>query len=413
MKSLSEQWQTWMDTQEDCGIAARIKASWERCAAWGLGKDFPSLQISDPERLERDRQRRAKLLPMAEPHLCYMAQLLGSKRHAVALTDEQGVLLRLYCDGKTAQHPLFFEGAIWHERAIGTNGAGTALHDKKPVVIFGPQHYYKSFHSWTCTAAPIITNQDCLLGAITVWLPDAEATPDILNLVTIAAQAIAVAYNDHNLAGVMAASLIHEANNPLTIARGFVQLMAQADLPDQYINYARIAIDAIDQAKDILLNFTAMLKTRETHQHELIYLAYSLEEARQSILPLAEKRQVHLISSSKAADIQVRATPRLLQRVWVNIYKNALEAMDMGGTIKTMASACNGFAQIIISDSGPGIDPELRTRLFEPFTSTKATGTGLGLVVSREIIQSLGGSISITCPPRGGTVVTILLPLAD
>lgn len=413
MKSLLEQWQTWMETQEDCGVAARIKASWERCAVWGLGTDFPPLQTPNPELLEKRRLGRSKLLPIAEPHLCYLAQLLGSKRHAVALTDEQGILLRLHCDVKTAQHPLFFEGADWSERAIGTCGAGTAIHDKKPVVIFGPQHYYKSFHGWTCTAAPIITGQDCLLGAISVSLPETEATPDILNLVTIAAQAIAVAYNDHSLAGVMAASLVHEANNPLTIARGFVQLMAQADLPEQYTNYARISIDAIDQAKDILLNFSAMLKSRDTHQQELLNLAYSLEEARQSILPLAEKRQVRLVLSSRSADIQLMASPRLLQRVWVNLYKNAIEAMVTGGTIKTMTSARNGFAQIIFSDSGPGIDPELRSRLFEPFTSTKATGSGLGLVVSREIIQSLGGSISITCPPRGGTVVTILLPRAD
>ena len=67
--------------------------------------------------------------------------------------------------------------------------------------------------------------------------------------------------------------------------------------------------------------------------------------------------------------------------------------------------------RIVVADDGPGVPEEIRARIFEPFFSTRHTGTGLGLPIARRVVEQHGGSIDVACPESGGTTVTIRLPL--
>jgi signal transduction histidine kinase len=110
--------------------------------------------------------------------------------------------------------------------------------------------------------------------------------------------------------------------------------------------------------------------------------------------------------------LSVLADPQLLKPVLLNLLLNAGQAMQGKGKISVSVAAGNDMCELTVSDHGPGIVPEVRDRIFEPFFSTKHRGTGLGLPIARRIIEAHGGEIDVSCPAAGGTVVVVRLPLA-
>ncbi len=100
----------------------------------------------------------------------------------------------------------------------------------------------------------------------------------------------------------------------------------------------------------------------------------------------------------------------LLGRALVNVIENALHAMRGGGTLTVSSRRFEGGAQIVVSDTGVGMEPDALERLFEPYFSTKATGTGLGLTIAKRNVELNGGIIGVTSARGRGTEVTITLP---
>jgi two-component system, NtrC family, nitrogen regulation sensor histidine kinase NtrY len=110
------------------------------------------------------------------------------------------------------------------------------------------------------------------------------------------------------------------------------------------------------------------------------------------------------------APLPVKADRRLLERAVVNLFENALQAVGDGGRIAVRVRRMDGRAEVEISDSGPGIDPEVRNRIFEPFFSTKTDGSGLGLALVKKIVEDHGGGVCLESPPEGGTRARLWLP---
>ncbi len=103
--------------------------------------------------------------------------------------------------------------------------------------------------------------------------------------------------------------------------------------------------------------------------------------------------------------------PDQLTQVFLNLIVNAVEAMPEGGTLTVISTQRDSRLAIEVQDTGPGLTPEEAARIFEPFYTTKAGGTGLGLAVSYGIIQQHGGRIEVHGVPGQGTTFTVLLPL--
>ena len=99
-----------------------------------------------------------------------------------------------------------------------------------------------------------------------------------------------------------------------------------------------------------------------------------------------------------------------MKGVFLNLLLNGTQAMDGRGTIGVQVTPLGDVCEIAIADEGPGIPPETRERIFTPFFTTKARGTGLGLPTARRTIEAHGGTIHVECPPGGGTVVRVGLP---
>lgn len=108
---------------------------------------------------------------------------------------------------------------------------------------------------------------------------------------------------------------------------------------------------------------------------------------------------------------RIEADEIQLDRVFVNIISNAIEAMEEKGRLTITATKINNSFEILFEDTGPGIKGEDRSRIFEPFFSTKTHGIGLGLSISKSIIEAHGGSIKIESGVSKGAVVTVRLPI--
>jgi two-component system sensor histidine kinase AtoS len=107
----------------------------------------------------------------------------------------------------------------------------------------------------------------------------------------------------------------------------------------------------------------------------------------------------------------VNADAELLKIVVQNLLINGAQAMQGSGLIHISVISDDGVCQITIADHGPGIAPEVREKLFTPFFTTKARGTGLGLSTARRLVEAHGGTLVIECPPDGGTSATVRLPV--
>ena len=101
-----------------------------------------------------------------------------------------------------------------------------------------------------------------------------------------------------------------------------------------------------------------------------------------------------------------------LRQVIANVVVNAAEATQPSGTITIDAHATGDQATLTIADDGPGIAPEIKNQLFEPFVTTKPHGTGLGLAIAHAIVDAHGGRISIESSPELGTLVSLQLPVS-
>jgi signal transduction histidine kinase len=102
--------------------------------------------------------------------------------------------------------------------------------------------------------------------------------------------------------------------------------------------------------------------------------------------------------------------PDLLKIAFENVLLNGAHAMQGRGAIHVVITRSGDGCEIAFHDSGPGIPAEAMDRIFTPFFTTKARGTGLGLPTARRLIEAHLGRISVTCPPEGGTIVTVYLP---
>jgi C4-dicarboxylate-specific signal transduction histidine kinase len=140
-----------------------------------------------------------------------------------------------------------------------------------------------------------------------------------------------------------------------------------------------------------------------------------LRDVVQSVLGLVrgrlEKQRVKVDLQLPLDRVVLTADGTQLQQVLVNLTLNALDAMPEGGTLSlTMRPARSGVL-VEVADTGSGIAPQVRGRLFQPFVSNKETGLGLGLVISRRIVEDHGGQLVAADRPGGGAVFKIFLPI--
>jgi len=206
--------------------------------------------------------------------------------------------------------------------------------------------------------------------------------------------------------GEMAAAIAHEIRNPLTVVKGFLQLMQQKERSAS--PYFPIVLDELHRAESIIGDYLSFAKPR-LDIAEQVDLQPLIENIHFLLQPLALKNGVDFQIRTREG-LSVWTDKNQLQQVIVNLAKNAIEATPEGGTVLIRLQNDDGRIHIKITDTGKGMSQEQLKRLGTLFYSTKEKGTGLGTSVSIRMIEMMGGTISFKSEENVGTEVLIAFP---
>lgn len=214
--------------------------------------------------------------------------------------------------------------------------------------------------------------------------------------------------------GQFAAGVAHEINEPLGGILGFAQLIQKSgEISPQSAADVEQIIAASLRAREIVRKI--MLFARQTYpEKRAIELSAAVDDAVLFLEPRCAKQGIKLERRLAEPSPVILADPVQINQVVVNLVVNALQATSGAGRIVVQTKDLGGAAQIIVSDTGCGIKPEIMDRIFNPFFTTKeiGVGTGLGLSVVHGIVTSHGGTIDVTSEPGHGATFTVNLPTA-
>jgi signal transduction histidine kinase len=254
--------------------------------------------------------------------------------------------------------------------------------------------------------------------------------------------------------GELAAGVAHEINNPLNFARnalaalrtyvddlrGIAQSVAELDLReptklgaqleelerqksevgfealgDELAELVTITTEGLDRTSRLVGELRDFAAPR-AGSTGVADVRAGLTSTLQLVAHTATRAGVRLEADLPEGSWRVHGDGRGLNQVFLNLLKNALEALEGGGGVVRVRLRREGdLVAVDVDDDGPGIDPALRERLFEPFVTSKPAGrgTGLGLPISRRIVQSCGGSLDVRSEPGQGTCFTVRLRAED
>lgn len=221
------------------------------------------------------------------------------------------------------------------------------------------------------------------------------------------------------VAGRLAASIAHEINNPLESVTNLLYLVSLSSSLEESKNYAQTAMGELARASEIAI------QTLKFHRQQVNPVIVRVPEIVDAALVLyhSRLRSARIVIEKDFRECRpILAREGDLRQVILNLVGNAADAMAKGGRLKIRiantqehSNGARRGIRLTIADTGSGIHPEIKGKLFEPFVSTKGNkGTGLGLWVSSEIIKKHGGTIQVrssVLSPDTGTVFSVFLPL--
>jgi two-component system NtrC family sensor kinase len=213
--------------------------------------------------------------------------------------------------------------------------------------------------------------------------------------------------------GQLGAGIAHEVKNPLTSIRGYAQMGIRKVQDDNPLKeYFRTIEKETGRSLEILKNLLKFSR-QETAEMSRIDLNTVVIDTVKLVTHQLSMKKVEAISNISEEPLMVQGNANQIEQVLLNLFMNAGDAMEKGGTVTASTDIVNGSGRIQIADTGSGIPPDVLAKIFNPFYTTKPVGkgTGLGLSVSYGIIKEHKGEISAQSDPGNGTTFTILIPL--
>ncbi|MGH7172173.1 MAG: ATP-binding protein [Gemmataceae bacterium] len=212
--------------------------------------------------------------------------------------------------------------------------------------------------------------------------------------------------------GQLAASVAHEVRNPLMSIKMLVEAALRSENPRPFtrenLTIIHHEIVRLERSVQDFLDFSRppALQRKIRDLRDVVASALTLVQSR------ARQQKVEIVHDRPAEAIVGQIDQDQFSSVLVNLFINALDAMPRGGRLEMQLSQSGGAINVAVRDSGEGIAPTVLEQLFTPFTSSKPTGTGLGLCISRRIIEDHGGQLHGVNSPEGGACFTLTLPAA-
>jgi two-component system, sporulation sensor kinase B len=214
----------------------------------------------------------------------------------------------------------------------------------------------------------------------------------------------------NRLVSQIAASMSHEVRNPLTVIRGFVQMIGDMKMSqDKLVVYKDLILSEIDRAVSIINDYLSLAKSEEEDVQRDLQIKQEMQYVLSVMEPYAALQGVELdINLNSPSRIRVHSYK--LRQSLINLVKNAIEAMPQGGRLTVNVSDNRDKVLVIIRDTGVGMSREQLARIGTPFYSTKGTGTGLGMHMVNQMLQSSRGSMRISSEVGKGTSFVLEFP---
>ncbi|KZZ85243.1 PAS domain-containing protein [Bacillus sp. SJS] len=213
-----------------------------------------------------------------------------------------------------------------------------------------------------------------------------------------------------SVAGQLAAGIAHEIRNPLTAIKGFLQLMRTKERSsDQYFD---IVFGELNRIELILSELLVLAKPQnsmfiETDLKKLILEVTTLLETQ------ANLNGVFIENVHSEDESILFGDPNQLKQVFINLIKNSIDAMPKGGRVKICTSLNQNQIKVTVQDEGEGIPEAVLKKMGDPFFTTKEKGTGLGLMITYNIIENHFGKVSLASEKGKGTIFTIWFPIKE
>jgi len=208
--------------------------------------------------------------------------------------------------------------------------------------------------------------------------------------------------------GRLTATLAHEIKNPLAIVRGSAERLGKLE-PEarRMADYVVEEVDRLSRTVSRYLQFARGESPEPGAGDAIVALGATLDLLEGE---MRARRVVLERAGGPPAAAPVRLDNESLKQVYLNLILNALEAMPEGGTLRVTVGEARTEVVVRIADTGAGIDAATLRQLHQPFVTTKAQGSGLGLFLTRRLLESAGGSLSIDSRPGQGTTCSVRLP---
>ncbi|WP_129628917.1 two-component system sensor histidine kinase NtrB [Candidatus Oscillochloris fontis] len=375
--------------------------------------------LPDPQN-EMALQRSRDLLRIVFDHL----------PEGLILVDGQGVLLaanNAFCYGILGQSPRYVVGKhyaqIWSELAplsdLSLTPQGPSEHgvaiipplDGNFPLIHANWRILSSDmvgqHRWyTVDRIPISESPDLPEQCLERWR-DITHQEELQRRLLVHEQLTSL--------GRLAASVAHEVGNPLQSAMGCLELCrADPGLSEGSREYLDLALGELERMSRTMASLRNLYRPPEI-TWEAVDLNHLLRQVAQFTQRQLERAKVKLYLHLAERLPMITGQPDALRQVFLNLVLNAQQAMTEGGSIQitTHAKPTDRLCVIVVQDTGVGMSSEQLGRLFEPFQSKKAQGVGLGLYLSRQIIEQHTGHIDVKSRSGQGTSITIQFPWSD
>jgi PAS domain S-box-containing protein len=208
--------------------------------------------------------------------------------------------------------------------------------------------------------------------------------------------------------GTLTSAIGHELRNPLGIIRNAARALAQRPEEPERVRRLAATVEAEAQrANKVITDLLDFVRVRAPRRHPVG-------------IPGLVAETLHRVGVPETIPVECVLTPDLpllwldgqqMGQVLENLVRNAVEAMPAGGVLRIAAQTAEGRLELRVADNGPGVLPEDSERIFEPLFTTKRTGTGIGLAISKRLVEAHGGVITMETAPGQGTTFTVSLPL--
>lgn len=212
--------------------------------------------------------------------------------------------------------------------------------------------------------------------------------------------------------GQLAAGVAHEVRNPLTSIKLLVQAELEGSSPGgMSMEDLKVVVSEVQRMERSLQSFLDYARPPSPERRQV-----DLETVVQNVMGLvrvrAERQRVNIQLVFPDPGVLIFADVNQMQQVILNLALNAIDALPQGGRLTFTTGRHGDQAELTVADSGPGIASDMQDRLFQPFATNKETGLGLGLVITRRIVEAHGGSVGVENAQTGGAVFRVRLPVA-